>query len=98
MNFGQQVLSTRQALHLTQAELARVLERTTQTVSNWECEVTAPWPREQTKILSRLLDLSHAAGGVQPTLAIMAGQSCTVLVPEKPVKLPSRRTPVGDRL
>ena len=57
MKFAHQILNYRQANHMPQAELARLLKVTVQTVSNWEtgrCE-----PKGAQSILDRLPTLLH---------------------------------------
>ena len=57
MTFALQIQSTRHTLGLTQAELAGLLDVSSQTVSNWECGANEPWPRQQVDILGKLLAL-----------------------------------------
>jgi transcriptional regulator with XRE-family HTH domain len=57
MTFSEQVRSVRHAKGMTQQELATLLGTDKQTVSNWECGRTEPWPKDQIKILGQLLAL-----------------------------------------
>lgn len=59
MTFASQILDTRRALGLTQVQLAAVLDTSEQTVSNWECERTTPWPKQQVAIMGKLLELQR---------------------------------------
>jgi transcriptional regulator with XRE-family HTH domain len=58
VTFSEQISSTRASLALTQAELARALDVDGQTVSNWECGRTVPWPKHRVDILGKLLTLT----------------------------------------
>lgn len=59
MTFPDQIRAARHRLQLSQAELAVALAVDKQSVSNWECGRTTPWPREQVRVLGLLLDLQH---------------------------------------
>ena len=54
MTFGAQLKNARQAARMTQPETARLLDVSTQTVSNWECERSTPWPSQQDKLLAAI--------------------------------------------
>lgn len=54
LHFGEACRARRDALNLTQAELAARLDVTVQTVSNWECGRSVPWPHKQQTILMAL--------------------------------------------
>lgn len=54
MTFSHTIRSIRLRLHLTQAELALRLELDKQTISNWECGRSTPWPKEQARVLAAL--------------------------------------------
>jgi ribosome-binding protein aMBF1 (putative translation factor) len=60
MNFALQVRETRHRLQLTQQELAAEIERSPQTVSNYETARVVPWPKEQARVLMKLLELTAA--------------------------------------
>lgn len=59
--FGKQLHTTRTALRMTQDDLALELGVDKQTVSNWECERTQPWPNKKVEVLTRLLNLTSDA-------------------------------------
>lgn len=54
MTFALQIRQRRDALALTQLELARLLQVSSQTVSNWESARCEPWPRERVRYLALL--------------------------------------------
>lgn len=58
-SFGQQLHTTRTALGMTQDDLAIELGVDKQTVSNWECERTQPWPNKKVDVLTRLIELQR---------------------------------------
>jgi transcriptional regulator with XRE-family HTH domain len=58
VTFPSQILQARTKLGLTQVELGAVLGVSSQTVSNWECGATVPWPKQQVDILGRLLQIT----------------------------------------
>ncbi|MDE2471896.1 MAG: helix-turn-helix transcriptional regulator [Bradyrhizobium sp.] len=55
MTFGRHIQNARRSLGLTQAELAARLAVDKQSISNWECERSTPWPKERERVLSMLL-------------------------------------------
>lgn len=57
--FGKQLHTTRTALGMTQDDLALELGVDKQTVSNWECERTQPWPNRKVEVLTKLLNLQR---------------------------------------
>ena len=59
MTFPERLVQTRHALRLTQAELARALDVTPQTLSNWECGRTAPWPKQLDAVRWKLLQMDR---------------------------------------
>lgn len=59
MTFARNVRSARRGLHLTQMELAARLDVDKQSVSNWECGRSTPWPKERLRVLSLLLDMQE---------------------------------------
>ena len=61
ISFGKRVLTARRQLGLTQAELAERLDESMQSVSNWECERTRPWPKRQVEILAAILSFYQPA-------------------------------------
>jgi transcriptional regulator with XRE-family HTH domain len=54
VTFPQQIAAARKALHLTQAELAARLGVDKQSISNWECGRSQPWPRDREAFLKQL--------------------------------------------
>lgn len=64
MDFPDHIRTLRRQLGFTQAELAAILECTTQSVSNWECGRCEPWPITQAVILAHL----QVLGGEPSTL------------------------------
>lgn len=63
MTFGEQVKDIRRRRHMTQAEMAGALGlKSLQTVSNWECERSTPWPAQQDRILQQIASLDVPAG------------------------------------
>lgn len=60
MTFPQTLKATRQSLKLTQGELARRLDVSPQTISNWECGRNAPWDAELAGVTARLATLRPA--------------------------------------
>lgn len=61
MTFAIQVRAAREALHMTQDELATAIDRDKQSVSNWECGRNTPWPKEQVRVLTVLLELQRGS-------------------------------------
>ena len=59
MIFARQLRHARHVSSLTQARMADILGRSAQTVSNWECGRETPWPKEQIRVLSFLLDMAQ---------------------------------------
>jgi|ERR1700722_1509091 len=57
ITFGQQIHRARRHLHMTQGDMALALGYDAQTLSNWECERTRPWPKQQAAILLQVLAL-----------------------------------------
>lgn len=57
--FGKQLHTTRTALGMTQDDLALALDVDKQTVSNWECERTQPWPNKKVEVLTKLIELQR---------------------------------------
>lgn len=64
--FGKQLHTTRTALGMTQDDLALALDVDKQTVSNWECERTQPWPNKKVEVLTRLIELQRVKPAPQP--------------------------------
>lgn len=64
MTFPHTIRTARRALRLTQADLAAQIGVDKQSVSNWECGRSSPWPKEQARVLLQLLELQHAAQGL----------------------------------
>jgi DNA-binding transcriptional regulator YiaG len=54
VTFAHTIRQHRLRLRLTQAEFALWLDRDKQTVSNWECGRSTPWPKEQQRVLAAL--------------------------------------------
>lgn len=59
ISFGKQLHTTRTALGMSQDDLARELGVDKQTVSNWECERTQPWPNKKVEVLTKLIELQR---------------------------------------
>lgn len=57
ISFGQQLHDTRTALGMTQDDLAQAVGVDKQTISNWECGRTQPWPNKKVEVLQHLLTL-----------------------------------------
>lgn len=55
MTFPETLRATRQAHVLTQAELADRLGVSSQTLSNWECGRSSPWPKQEANVLLALV-------------------------------------------
>lgn len=51
MTFADRIRAHRLALGLTQDDFAARLGVSGQTVSNWECGRSVPWPRTQVRVL-----------------------------------------------
>lgn len=60
ITFGQQLYTTRTALGMTQDDMAAMVNVDKQTISNWECERTRPWPNKAVEVLTKLLELYRA--------------------------------------
>lgn len=60
--FGKQLHTTRNVLGMTQDDLALAVNVDKQTISNWECERTQPWPNKKVEVLQHLLTLTAQAG------------------------------------
>lgn len=50
MTFSSWIKTRRRELGLTQADLAARLDVDKQSVSNWECGRSAPWPKEEDRV------------------------------------------------
>lgn len=57
--FGKQLHTTRTALGMTQDDLAAECGVDKQTISNWECERTQPWPNKKVDVLTKLIELQR---------------------------------------
>lgn len=66
MTFGEQVREARKRLALSQVELAARLGVQPQSVSNWECERSTPWPKEQGRVLEALNGKPKISGNPVP--------------------------------
>jgi transcriptional regulator with XRE-family HTH domain len=54
VTFADQLRAVRSALRCSQVELAARLGVTGQSVSNWECGRSTPWPRQQAELSANL--------------------------------------------
>lgn len=70
MKWGELFREARKAGRLTQPEASRLVDVSTQTVSNWECLRSEPWASQQDTILAKV---RGAAVAVEP-LAEPAGR------------------------
>lgn len=65
--FGKQLHTTRTALGMTQDDLAALVGVDKQTISNWECERTQPWPNKKVEVLTKLLEAQRGLHVVDNT-------------------------------
>jgi len=54
LSFAERVRAAREQLGFTQAEMGDAVGVGAQTVSNWECGRSLPWPKVQLRVLDKI--------------------------------------------